>query len=343
MKLFAVTSPKSLGCTFVDWSVHFLSGQEKFYNVNEHEVALTANPLGELNAHGHLRNHPNGLSETQSQIEYLRNNCTLPLASVYPNPLVGDKALAQLGTTAQEMTANQWQNAQEIIVADYQDTVKYCVNQGVSVVYIAPDPALLVYEMTRRSLDRFVFSGAKPYCLDELNKEFESVFFNNSVQTWEKLGLTNIWDQRERQALDIRPLNTMQFSIDHSDPMCWVNCQELFYFGIDAMQKIMRYLDIEIVPERMSVWIPVYRRWQAIQSNSLKFAINLSYIIDAIVNNWYYELGTLSYEQEVIIQHFLIYKHNLNLKTWNLSKFPDNTQQLHSLLEPNIHVVENIY
>ena len=105
----------------------------------------------------------------------------------------------------------------------------------------------------------------------------------------------------------------------------------------------MKYLDLDIVPERLSAWIPVYRRWQSIQSRSLKFAINLPYIIDAIVNNWYYELDDLSFEQEVIIQHFLIYKHNLNLKTWKLSKFPDNTQQLHDLLEANIHVVENIY
>ena len=40
--------------------------------------------------------------------------------------------------------------------------------------------------------------------------------------------------------------------------------------------------------------------------------------------------------QEAFIQHELIYKHNLNLKTWQLEKFT-NTQQLHNLLETNTH------
>ena len=55
-----------------------------------------------------------------------------------------------------------------------------------------------------------------------------------------------------------------------------------------------------------------------------------------IVNGWYKELPELTFDQEVIIQHALIYKHNLNLKTWQLSKFT-NTKQLYQLLEPNIH------
>ena len=40
--------------------------------------------------------------------------------------------------------------------------------------------------------------------------------------------------------------------------------------------------------------------------------------------------------QEAIIQQKLIKTYNLNLKNWQLECFT-NTQQLHSLLEPNIH------
>jgi hypothetical protein len=47
--------------------------------------------------------------------------------------------------------------------------------------------------------------------------------------------------------------------------------------------------------------------------------------------------------QESVIQHFLLYKHNLNLKTFGLEKF-ENTLQLHNLLEPNVyHQLEKIY
>ena len=60
----------------------------------------------------------------------------------------------------------------------------------------------------------------------------------------------------------------------------------------------------------------------------------INYIIEG------YELNldkfNLDLVQEAAIQHELIYKHNLNLKTWQLTKFT-NTRQLHNLLEPNIH------
>ena len=48
-------------------------------------------------------------------------------------------------------------------------------------------------------------------------------------------------------------------------------------------------------------------------------------VFDAIVHNWYYEIDNLTFEQEVIIQHCLIYQHGLNLKTRQLEKFPSNT------------------
>ena len=60
--------------------------------------------------------------------------------------------------------------------------------------------------------------------------------------------------------------------------------------------------------------------------------------MDAIVNNWHYEID-LTFEQEVIVQHCLIYQHGLNLKTWQLEQFPRNTRDLHRLLEPNTHTV----
>jgi hypothetical protein len=40
--------------------------------------------------------------------------------------------------------------------------------------------------------------------------------------------------------------------------------------------------------------------------------------------------------QEAIIQQKLIKNYNLNLQNWQLDKFT-NTQQLHKLLEPNVH------
>jgi hypothetical protein len=68
----------------------------------------------------------------------------------------------------------------------------------------------------------------------------------------------------------------------------------------------------------------------------LQFEYNYKHIVESIVNNWSYPID-LTFDQEIVIQHCLIYHYGLNLKTWQLEKFPNNTQDLHKLLEPNIH------
>ena len=55
-KLICCTSNRSVGCTFLDWSIHFLSGQNKFFNVDQRAwIDLAKNPLDTLNAHGHKK------------------------------------------------------------------------------------------------------------------------------------------------------------------------------------------------------------------------------------------------------------------------------------------------
>jgi hypothetical protein len=174
--------------------------------------------------------------------------------------------------------------------------------------------------------------------------QLQDFFFSNSIDTWNRLGLTDVWDVRERRALDLR-LNhneDITFVAKLSFPHQWIYCQDLWSRGPDVVQKVMQFLDLAIVPERFDHWLLVYRKWQKIQMDAQEFDYNREHIVESIVNNWYYEID-LTFDQEVIIQHLLIYKHNLNLKTWQLTKFPNNTQELHKLLEPNSHPIADIY
>ena len=98
----------------------------------------------------------------------------------------------------------------------------------------------------------------------------------------------------------------------------------------------MNWVELPIDNDRYNQWVPIYEDWQQIQMNSLRFQYNYKHIVDCVVNNWSYNID-LTFDQEVVIQHLLIYQHNLNLKTWQLKKFPGNTKDLHLLLEPNIH------
>ena len=108
----------------------------------------------------------------------------------------------------------------------------------------------------------------------------------------------------------------------------------------DLPKVILEILDFtgsKLQQQRWNSWLSVYDQWRSRHDQS--FSRNFNKIIDSIVNNRYMSLKryNMNFYKEVLIQHALIFHHNLNLKTWQLSQFPENTQDLHALLEPNIH------
>ena len=184
MKLFAVTSPKSLGCTFLDWSVHFLSGQRQLTSfVEKNTVDLTFNPLNQNNAHGHLRNYPSGKSETVEQLSWLRKHSQLPIASAYVNPLTGQRALELLNIDLSQLTEDSWRSARHLIAKDYADSVAWTAST-VPTVYVYLDEKMKIFEQETRSLERYIFSNNQPASAEDLVKEFDTVFFENHQSQW---------------------------------------------------------------------------------------------------------------------------------------------------------------
>ena len=56
--IIAFTSLHPGGVTFLDWSFHYLKGNDQFWYHEEGLMPLTADPLQETNAHAHVKNHP---------------------------------------------------------------------------------------------------------------------------------------------------------------------------------------------------------------------------------------------------------------------------------------------
>ena len=166
------------------------------------------------------------------------------------------------------------------------------------------------------------------------------MFFSQSLEKWKDLSLDNVWDLREQMALNLRPfdLSRIEFVPDQHLSYLWINSIDLWTRTPQVIEKIMKYLQLPVGKEQWDQWLPVCLNWQKIQLDILEFCFNQPHIVKAIVNNWDYEID-LTFEQEVIIQHCLIYQHGLNLKTWQLERFPCNTRDLHILLEPNTHQV----
>jgi hypothetical protein len=229
----------------------------------------------------------------------------------------------------------------QYISQDFDQVFEFCNLRNAKLIYIGNHPNIQLYHLEPRALEGETIDHQPYNSVRELKQHRQELFFKDSIDSWTDLGLTDIWDQREQQALDSRPFYYQELYLKNMTyPHLWINCQELWYRGEQAVQKMLNYLSLEMVSERLAAWRPIYAKWQTKQLNLLSFCYNYQHIVDSIVNNWYYEID-LTFDQEVVIQHCLIYQHNLNLKTWKLSKFPNNTQDLHKLLEPNTHPVAN--
>lgn len=341
MSVFCISSRRSVGCTFFDWSMHFLSGQDWFYKTSQQQwIPLCQDPVQELNAHGHQKNHPAGATAISQQLDTLLLLSQDQTYSLYPTTMKRADAARELDITVESIgLGDNHQKVIQHINNDFDRIFKICYEKNVPLIYVAEDPTVALYHINLRSLSVGLVSD-KPYAsVTEAKQDLQKIFFSDSKKTWEELGLNEVWDLREQQALDTRPFQEQYCNTDTMVwPHLWVNCQDLWIRGEATAIKMLGYLQLQLDHDRLLAWRPIYAKWQMKQLKSLEFCNNYKHIVDCIVNNWYYEID-LTFEQEVVIQHCLIYQHNLNIKTWQLTKFPTNTQDLHKLLEPNVHTI----
>ncbi len=336
---FCVSSARSIGCTFLDWSIHFLSRQNYFYHViSKTWMPLSQNPLSKINAHGHKKNHPSGADSTLKFINSFNDISNGDLFSLYPVKMRIDKMCDKLGYQLSDMkTPDIWKKINQEIDLDYQKIFNDCHNNNTKIIFLGSNPDVCLYRLKIRSLERMFTKPEPAKSTDQINEEYQNLFFKSSIDSWKELGLTEIWDKRERMALDIRPFDIELDPILRM-PHLHIDSRDWWSRGPKVIQKVFKFLSLTLDQERMQQWLPIYYQWQEIQTNALEFVYYIDHIINAIVNNIYFEID-LTFEEETVVQHCLLYKHNLNLKTWQLTKFPGNTQDLYKLLEPNIHTV----
>ena len=345
MKVGISSSASSVGGTFVDWSIHFLSGQTVYYQAKQCKwIELTHNPL-DINstAHKHQKNHPRGSVRTAAMMAQFEQFPADQLFSAYFYPMSITEATQQLGFEITDLGNGQHlQAVHDRISADYTDTFTQCHNQGTRLVMLAPPPVDTLYSLTQRDTPFLLLESRHAQSHNEKFADDQGVFFSGSSKTWQELGLTHKWDIRERLALDTRPFVYVDYNPKLTMPHLWIDSRDLWINGPAVIQRIMNYLELPIHNSRLTAWLTIYYEWQKIHAQALEFGFYHKHIVDAIVNDTYFEID-LTFEQEVVVQHCLIYKHNLNLKTWNLEKFPTNTRLLHKLLEPNMHNISDIY
>jgi len=348
-KTFCITTSNQVGATFLEWSIHFLSGQTQYCKFPEKKyIKLTDNPLSsgtnsfdKNNAHQHDKNHPIDFANAKASIDYFKTQSGL--CSFYP-------IIGPIGQLAEEKNIDISNASQEVIwdlielkSKEMFQIVEYCHQTDVKVIYIASESDLIFYHTISPRTSMFPLLSSKEYQLATIKQcrdEIDQQFFNQGQEKFDDYK-NYIWDRREKLALDRRPWDQRSLTgsqLTHlNQPHMWVSCKEWVYNGPKKVKDILKFLDLPINTKRWDCWIPIYHMWQQTQTNLMNFDFIVEHLIKSIVNNWYYEFDELTFEQEVVIQHALIYRHGLNLKTWGLEKFPTNAQDLHKLLEPNFH------
>jgi hypothetical protein len=225
---------------------------------------------------------------------------------------------------------------------DFVDTINYIASQPIELIYIDTAPESALYLIESRTKEATVTrdpDGHTLYNKEQITKDYQELFFKDSVTVWNQQNLTSIWDERERLALCTRPFDFDSVDIALKSPHLLVDSRSLWVNGEKVVTQSLDYLGLCVDQSRLVSWQQIYKKWQQPQLCNLEFAFNYRHIVNAIINNLWLEID-LTFEQEVVIQHCLIYNHGLNLKTWQLEKFPKNTQLLHQLLEPNIHHID---
>ena len=344
-----------VGCTFVDWSIHWLSGAEQYYwtkigeeykpgEIGWYDVA--DNPMTSNNAHSHYKNHPHGSKENQKCIDSLKGLNTDRITSFYPVTEHFDRLAEQLGYDLVDVRGNvakYWDSLKSAQAKDYSEIWDQCRSNGVPIIYVRFTEPLLYNQIDRVLGFRGLFTEENE---DTSRKQYLiNNFFHHDIKKWKN---QNPWDIREVLALNLRPwqYTPVETQVDFTVPHFCIDAQDLWYNGQNAMERILNYLELPMDQQRLEQWLPVYRQWQQMQFLHLSYCWNFDDIINCIINNRPHDLSryNLTLVKEALIQHELIYKHGLTLKSWGLGKFPDNTQDLHSLLEPNVyHSVENLY
>jgi hypothetical protein len=310
--MLAILTDVSSGGTFLSWTVYYLTGQTHYFSVRQQSVVpLTENPLTDKNAHGFVPNQP------CTEDEF---NKFLPL----------------LVDTDESMYMHAFRSGTK-------QAVQQLCEHSTKVIVLSIHPDQILYQCGYTPRSHITAAWGTQQNLsdpDDIYNDFTDYFFKESKQQWENANLTNVWDKREFIALNFDPFdhNSILDYIDNNTNYYHVNALDLWTNFDQKLHELFDYLGVSISQDRYQTWLPVYNQWKNIHTNRLMFAQNFETIVDNILSGIEFDLTDfeLDIQQEAAIQHFLIYKHNLNFKTWELVKFT-NTKQLHDLLEPNIH------
>lgn len=318
-----VTDP-GVGGTFLTWSLHYLAGHDTCYHAKTHQwVDVPSDPLTKKNSHNFRANQINSLESFNESYSALLNVATSEFHTIYFHNF-------SLTLESQDF--------------DAQQAIAKLNSDQLIIISLSPEHQLYQSSYNTRAdkQSSWVNPTVNLSNNQDILTDFIDFFLTDSIAKWRQLGLTNIWDQREFLALNLRPNNAYNIvcNVDLTQDHYRLDTSELWHTFDQTVSCMFDYLNLKINTIRWKNWTKVYYKWRQVHYQRMLFVWYFDKIINYIINGYSMDLTRFKLDliQEAVIQHELIYKHSLNLKTWQLEKFT-NTKQLHNLLESNTHIL----
>ena len=319
-----MTSRFSVGVTFMLWSYYWLSGVDKHYFSKKNTwVDLVMDPNTSINAHHFQKNIAGNLQIILNEIDKYHQMEQIDPIALYAGYFPKEIIDAEQGDK------------------EYANIVNHLLESGIPTIIVIESAQDPYYFVKNRSINptnpssQITKDAYKNYSHDDV-MNFMSSYFSTNLQMTEQ----NIWDTREILALNfthlVSPGNYASL-INFRLPHFYLDSRELWYDGEQTMRRMFHWLQQPVDESRLNHWQAVYLKWQQVHFDILRFGWLLPHIVESVVQGYDYDLGSLQLDlaREAIIQGYLLKYHNLNLKTFGLDRFPNNTRELYGLIEPN--------
>ncbi len=325
-KLVSIVTDPAIGGTFLSWSLEYLAGHTNSYSTSKKTyLPLIDNPVQEREAHLFK---PNQYDSSRAVIKAIDELSNLPDKH--------DRKMEVMYIHSNNYHADKHK--------DWFISINAVLNSERPVILVrTPKPYVLYHGLNEKRAFGGFEKGRK-YKVSTQEKNIDE-FFKDAKRTWNELNLTNIYDNREFIALNFRPFDfneqaNIVDTLHNKDNVLNLLAIDVWQNLDNTIYDIMNYIQVDIKSDRYALWLDVYSQWKTLHTKRVMWCWYYDQIIEYILNGYSMDLTRFDLDiyQEATIKHTMMFKYNLNFKTFELTKFT-NTKQLHDLLEPNIHLL----
>jgi len=303
------TATGELGCTFLNWSFHWLSGAEYSWEHKKKKswVKLPSNPLTEHNAHFFEKNFYNSFEEWKKTTD------------TFLSFDIEKKDFTFFGSCHD----------------DLQLKIKFALDKKIKIIFLGCDYSR--YTLFDRTNGSILQNRRQRYLhlVKCIKTHFHTVpkiesLVNSPIKARNFLTLSL---RHLKKINELQLIHKENFKSDKN--FLFINLRNFLLDGEKCLEGVFNFLGRKIDQNRLNQWTPIYAQWKKFLLPTLNFYDDLPVILASIINGDSHSLKKyrLDIFTEAIIQHELMKQHRDRLLIGHLNKFPDNTKDLTPLLK----------